>query len=398
MMRVPGSVESAWRRFRQRTYAGYFAAVAGVGLVTLLLAPFYYRIDSVVAAVLLLMVVLLVATGFGSRPALLASLLGMAYLNFFFLPGFEFALAQPDDWVALMAFLVTSVTVGELSSKAQRRAQEAEAGQRKIGQLYEELQGAFDRASHAEALRQSEQLKSALLDAVTHDLRTPLTSIKASVTTLLQEGRAPREGLKSEGRRELLQVINEEADRLNHFIEGLVEMARIEAGDIAARRVWSTTEEIVKAALGRAEPLLREHRVEVGVEGGTPPLRVEPRAIAQVIFTLLENASQYAPPGTRIQVQVKKSASGVEFAVEDEGPGIPETQRERVFEKFYRASAAERAGAGRPGGIGMGLAIARGIVHAHGGVIRAEPARAGTGTRVVFMLPVEAGVEPAETQ
>ena len=398
MTRAPEPVQNTWRRFRRQPYAGYVAAVVGVGLVTLLLAPFYDQIDSVVAAVLLLMVVLLVATGFGSRPALVASLLGMVYLNFFFLPSFEFAIAKPDDWVALMAFLVTSVTVGELSSKAQRRAQEAEAGQQKIRELYEELQEAFDRASRAEALRQSEQLKSALLDAVTHDLRTPLTSIKASATTLLQNGRPPGQGLESESRRDLLQVINEEADRLNHFIEGLVGMARVEAGDVAARRAWSPAEEMVKAALDRAEPLLREHRVEVAVEHGIPPLRVEPRAIAQVIFTLLENASQYAPPGTSIKVEVSRPAEGVEFAVEDQGPGIPQAQRERVFEKFYRASPAERAGARRPGGIGLGLAIARGIVNAHGGNIRVEQPASGAGARVVFTLPTEAGVEPAETR
>src|SRR5207237_2580767 len=124
-----------------------------------------------------------------------------------------FTIADPDNWVALFAFLVVAMTAGQLSARARRRAEEAEAGRREIERLYRELQDAFERASHAEALRQSERLKSALLDAVTHDIRTPLTSIKASVTTLLDELRAKAEEaatLDAEGRREMVDVIDEE--------------------------------------------------------------------------------------------------------------------------------------------------------------------------------------------
>ncbi len=139
-------------------------------------------------ALALLLIVLLIATRFGSRPAYFASILAALCLNFFFLPPFNtLTIADPENWVALIVFMVIALVAGELSARAKTRAEEAEAGRREIERLYEELRGAFGRASQAEALRRSEQLKTALLDAVTHDLRTPLTSIKASVTTLLNE-------------------------------------------------------------------------------------------------------------------------------------------------------------------------------------------------------------------
>ena len=124
---------------------------------------------------------------------------------------------------------------------------------REIGRLYAELREAFERASHAEALRQSEKLKSALLDAVTHDLRTPLTSIKASITTLLDEQRGePPLPLDRESRIEMMEVIDEESDRLNRFINGLIELARIEAGELQLRRSWGVVDEIISAALASA--------------------------------------------------------------------------------------------------------------------------------------------------
>ena len=129
------------------------------------------------------------------------------------------------NWIALLAFLITAVTAGQLSGRAKRRAEEAEVGRREIERLYAELRDAFQRASHAEALRQSEKLKSALLDAVTHDLRTPLTSIKASITTLLDEVRSSESPvvLDRESRVEMMEVIDEESDRLSRFINGLIE-------------------------------------------------------------------------------------------------------------------------------------------------------------------------------
>lgn len=382
----------------ERGRAGYLVAVLGVASLTGAMKLFGEHVNSTTIALGLLLVVLFVATAWGSRPAVLASLLGVMCFNFFYLPPVgRWTIDAPDNWVALFAFLVTAITAGQLSARAKRRAEEADAGRREIERLYRELQDAFERASQAKALEQSERLKSALLDAVTHDLRTPLTSIKASVTTLLEEARPENEveveeeltPLDAEGRREMLEVIDEETDRLNRFVEGLVEMARIEAGEMRLRQRWGSIEEIVSAALERTATLTRNHEVRVTMDEGLPSVRVDARAVAEVLYTILDNAAKYSPEGTRIELFAESVGDGtVRLSVEDEGPGVPVELRERVFDKFFRAMRDGDAGAPKPGGTGMGLAIAKGIVEAHGGSIRVEDARSGSGSRVVLTLPV----------
>src|SRR5918995_4758481 len=174
-----------------RKWTGYVMAIAGVGALTATFKLLNAHINAATVALAFLLVVLFVATWWGARPAVVASVLSVLCFNFFFLPPFgTLTVEAPDNWIALLAFLITAITVGQLSANAKRRAEEAEAGRQEIERLYQELRDAFERASHAEALRQSEKLKSALLDAVTHDIRTPLTSIKASVSTLLDEPQA----------------------------------------------------------------------------------------------------------------------------------------------------------------------------------------------------------------
>jgi two-component system, OmpR family, sensor histidine kinase KdpD len=227
---------------------------------------------------------------------------------------------------------------------------------------------------------------------VTHDLRTPLTSIKASATALLDRSLA----LDDEGRRELLEVIDEEADRLNRFVESLVELARIEAGEMRLRRHWGAAEEIVAAAVERARPLTARRRVEVVIEGELPSARVDAAALAEVLYTLLDNAAKYSPPGSRIVVRAGRGAGEeISFSVEDEGAGIAPELRERVFDKFFRAPAEGVKGGPRAAGLGMGLAIAKGIVEAHGGRIWVEDGEGGRGTRVVVTVPVGDEDEPA---
>src|SRR3954447_14451504 len=178
-------------------WAGYVVAVVSVAALTLLLKVVGMHVNAATVSLALLLNVLFIATRWGSLPALAASIVAMLCFNFFFLPPFgTFTIAATDNWIALLAFLATAVTAGHLSARAKRRAVEAEAGRREIERLYAELRDVFQRASHAEALRQSEKLKSALLDAVTHDLRTPLTSIKASIPTLLDEVRDTEPPLK----------------------------------------------------------------------------------------------------------------------------------------------------------------------------------------------------------
>ena len=385
-----------WWRTLERSRAGYLIAAAVVAALTASLKLLGGRVNSTTVALALLMAVLFIAARMERGPALVASALAAFCFNFFFLPPFgTLHIAEPENWVALVAFLLTAVVAGQLSTRARRRAEEAEAGRLEIERLYEELRGAFERASHAEALRQSERLKSALLDAVTHDIRTPLTSIKASVTTLLDELRGKtydgqRVALGAESKREMLEVIDEESDRLNRFVEGLIELARIEAGELRLRLRWGAVDEVIAAALSRAEPLTRNHRVSVELEDELPVVRVDPHAVAEVVYTLVDNAAKYSPPGTTIRVVAGRAEDEmIRIAVEDQGQGIPPEMRERVFDKFFRATRDGDAGGGHsPAGTGMGLAIARGIVEAHGGRIRVEGRAGGAGARVVFTLPI----------
>jgi K+-sensing histidine kinase KdpD len=396
-----------WMKLSEKRWIGYVAAVTGIAAVTVLLKLLGDHINSTTVALGLLLVVLFVATRWGSRPAILASLLGVLSINFFYLPPVgRLTIDDPDNWIALFAFIVTAVTAGQLWAHAKRRNEEAIAGRREIERLYTELQEAFERASQAKALEQSERLKSALLDAVTHDLRTPLTSIKASVTTLIDDmaaanGHQEIVSLDVEGRREMLDIIDEETDRLNRFIEGLVEMARIEAGEMHLRRRWGSVEEIVAAALKRASSYTRNHRIQVRVEEELPNVRVDDRAVAEVLYTLLDNAAKYSPAGTTINVEASCTDNReIEFIVEDEGPGIPVELRERVFDKFFRAIRDGDISTHQPSGTGMGLAIAKGIVEAHGGRIWIEDGSDNHGSRFIVTLGIgdndEAALEAAK--
>lgn len=380
----------------------YLGAVVGTALVTLVLGPFQEQINSTTVALAFLIIVLFSALFWGSGPALVASVLGVLCFNFFFLPPLHtLNIANPQNWVALIVFFTTALAVGQLSARAKARAEEAESGRREIEHLYTQLQEAFDRASHAEALRQSEKLKSALLDAVTHDLRTPLTSIKASITTLIDEARQePDVMLDEESRLEMLDVINEESDRLNRFIGDLIDLARIEAGELRLRRRWGVVDEIISTALTRAKPLTEKHTVRTTIENDLPVVRVDANAVSEVVYTLVDNAAKYSSAGSAITIKAgRENESMIRMSVEDEGTGVPPELRGRVFDKFFRATRnGDVTTSHQPSGTGMGLAIAKGIVEAHDGRIWIESGTDGKGTRVVFTLPIgDDDAVPAET-
>ena len=363
--------------------------------MTVSLGPFHEQINSTTVALAFLLVVLFVAMFWGSRPALLASVLAAFCFNYFFLPPlYTLTIAHPQNWVALIVFFTTAIAVGQLSARAKQRAEEAEEARREIEGLYQQLQQAFERARQAEALKQSEKLKSALLDAVTHDLRTPLASIKASITTLIDEAQGRTEddqpvSLDAASRFEMLEIINEESDRLNRFIGGLIEMARIEAGELGLRRGWGPIDEMVSAAIVRAEPVTQRHLVRINIERELPVVRVDERAVSEVVYTLIDNAAKYSPEGSSIKINARRAGEDlIQVEVEDEGSGVPPELRERVFDKFYRATHDGHITTQQPSGTGMGLAIAKGIVEAHKGKIRIESGAGGKGTRVVFTLPI----------
>jgi PAS domain S-box-containing protein len=257
--------------------------------------------------------------------------------------------------------------------------------------LVVQMQDITERKHAEETLRQSERLKTALLDAVTHDLRTPLTSIKASVTTLLGEFEEQDDIiLPGDVRQELLDVIDEEADRLNSIIAGHIGLARLETGALGLHRFQTELHEIVRIVQARVAGLTRAHEVVWGVAATLPPVQADTHAVAEVLYLLIDNAAKYTPLRARIQVRGwQETPDFVHLAVEDTGAGIPANLREKVFEKFFRVPSPGRA----VSGTGLGLAIARGIVEAHDGRIWIEDGAHGKGTRVVFTLPVSGEME-----
>jgi len=363
------------------------------GLAAATVAPIValLRVASVsyagVAAPLLLLDVVVVARFWGTGPALMAAASGAGAYSYYFLPPAGFAIVDPQDWIEFFTFIGTAVIAGELASRAERRTAEAQAGRKEIERLYQELHGAFERASEAEAARRNEQLKAALLDALTHNLRTPLTSIKAAVTALIRAGSwTPDSELTADGRLELLQVIDEESDRLNRFIGGLAAPDGVELQrPIHLRSV--SVEEVIHAGLHRAETVMRDHQVALALEGGLPPVSVDAASITEAIYILLDNASKYAPAGTTITIGALRDEEGeVRITVSDEGPGIPAALRERVFEKFFRVPGRESHDPHR-GGVGLGLPIARRLIEAQAGRIWIPAPAAERGTTVVVMLP-----------
>jgi two-component system sensor histidine kinase KdpD len=195
----------------------------------------------------------------------------------------------------------------------------------------------------------------------------------------------------------MMEVIDEESDRLSRFINGLIELARIEAGELQLRRRWGAIDEIVSTALSRAEPMTRNHRVELEVEKELPGVRVDERAVSEVVYTLIDNAAKYSARSSTIRITARRAGEElIEMGVEDEGPGIPRDLRERVFDKFFRAMQEGDANKSLPSGTGMGLAIARGLVEAHDGRIWIDSGAGNRGTRMNFTLPIGDDEETAD--
>jgi len=237
--------------------------------------------------------------------------------------------------------------------------------------------------NRARALQETDRLRTALLNSVSHDLRTPLASIKASASSLLD---GDVEWSQAE-REEFLATINTEVDRLTHLVHNLLDMSRIEAGALDPRLVETTLAEAVGPVVRRARAASRQ-RVDVDVPDTLPPVLVDPVRLDQVLTNLLDNARGYAAGGP-VQVVARQAGDTVELRVVDHGPGIPGPERERIFDQFYRL----KGGGKRPEGTGMGLAICRGIVQAHGGDLRVETTPGG-GATFVLTLPTIAAEGP----
>jgi two-component system sensor histidine kinase KdpD len=465
--------------------ARYGAALAAVGVLTFAARSLHTNTTTV--GFVFLVAVLLVAAYWGLRCAVLTAVVATASFNFFFLPPVgTFTIADPHNWVALVAFLATALVASNLSERARREAanatrrrQEAErlyaVSQRLLGaeevpelfaHLPQMLTDAFDASGavlfivpdahyasapglkydepslraavqaeqrtyaaqqvsvplqmrgrtvgavaivgHAlsnetyEALssliglamertqaieeltrnrvtQENERLRSALLDSVSHEFRTPLTGIKASVTSLLTA-----DELDSEQRKELLTIIDEEADRLNRLVAQAGEMAQLDAGDFELDRAPHHVREIVDAAVESARKWLEKRNVEVDIPNTLPCVNVDFERIRAVIAQLLENAGKYSDPGALVRINAEAAGPRVLVRVSDTGIGIDEAEMARVFDKFFRGRNVRY----KARGTGMGLAIAKVVVEAHEGTLSVM-SRKGIGSVFTVALPVE---------
>jgi len=226
---------------------------------------------------------------------------------------------------------------------------------------------------------ETDKLRSALLSSVSHDLRTPLAALLGAAGTLQQSGAL----LSEEARRELVESILEQGNRLNRFVQNLLDMTRLGYGVLRPNVETVDLSEILGAAIRRLGRSLAGHRVASAIAADADGVSVDPVLMEQVLANLLDNAANYAPVGTEIRVSTTRQEGAVLLAVEDEGPGIPEAHRERVFDMFYRV----RADDGQKAGTGLGLSICRGLIEAHGGTIRATARADGSGTRIEIRLP-----------
>ena len=238
-----------------------------------------------------------------------------------------------------------------------------------------------EQASQAAVLRTTERLQTALLNSISHDLRTPLSTITGAVTSLL-ETEQNGSVLDHEARLDLLENASDEAERLNRLVGNLLDMTRLEAGAMKMKRAPCDVQDVIGAALQRASRRLAERPVETNIPADLPAIQVDFVLMVQVLFNLLDNAAKYSPAGTAVEISARGLAAGVEIRVTDHGLGIPAEDLERVFGKFYRVQRSD----GVPG-TGLGLSICRGIVEAHGGKIWAENRPEG-GTAMILLLPV----------
>ena len=466
------------------------AACALIVPAVVLFYKFGPHANATTVALTFLLAVLVVSANWGFWYAAALALYSTAAFNFFFLPPFgTFTVADPQNWVALLAFLATAVIAGQLSERARRETATANQRRREIEHLYafsqrlltlesvpellnlvprhiietfgcraaavfvldkvdvyrsgpdtreiettrlktvaahgepfnlpkqllayvplrlgvrsvgaiglsgtllshETLEAlstlvaiaiertqAIENVGKAEAARENEKLRSAILDSIAHEFRTPLTAIKASATSMLVGG------LDSQQQTELLTVINEESDRMNHLVEEAMQLARLESKQVELQRQPHSVREAIDKALEAAKKEIGGHTVELRLDPQLPPAEFDLDLIVNVLQQLLENAAKYSPPNSPINVQAEARETEMVVSVADRGPGIDELEQALIFDKFYRG----KDNRGSTQGTGMGLAIARAVVEAHGGTIRVT-SQLGHGSVFSFTLPLK---------
>ena len=365
---------------RKRAVKAAVRLAAVLGLIALVTGFYRYigLTNATTVALSFLLVVLAVATVWGLAESLVCSVVATLCFNYFFLPPVgTWAIEDSENWVAMFSFLAVSVVASQLSERARQKT-------RQLIRHEEEKARLAELARKAEMLRQSETFKSTLLDGLAHELKTPLTSLKASVSAL-----RINKALRASTEVELLAIIEEETDRLNRLVSEVLQMGRIEAGKLRLNTEPCQVESLIASARENSQRLLDGRTVEVMLDQGVPAAWADPELIETVLRHLLGNAAKYSPPGTPIEVRGSEREGQVCICVVDHGPGLSESDISRVFERYYRSPATSQL----VSGMGMGLAIAQDIVAAHGGRIWAE-SWPGRGTTFTFTLPAATGKHP----
>jgi len=338
-----------------RRVTGVLLSVIAVALVTGAVFALRPLAPVLSLGVLYVVAVVAVAVLFGLAYAIPVSVASMLAFNFLFLPPVHtFALNDSANWVALAVYIAVAVVVSELATRSRRLAREA---------------------VEAETLRQSDTVKTAVLRAVSHDLRSPLTAIRTASEGLDN----PAFELTSEERHGLFEAIRIEVARLERLVDNLLDLSRLEAGPAVRKPELWTIDTLLARALEQLG--VDADRVEVLPAADVGPIRVDAAHVERVLVNLLENALKFSSPTDPVQVSAVAEPGHVLVRVRDQGPGVAEADRERIFDAFERGSEAGR-------GSGLGLAIARGFAEANGGRVWVEPTAPHTaGSTFVLALP-----------
>jgi len=371
---VPASPPAAW---------GVLATLAAVAAATLLIYPLKDIAPAVSLGVVYIPGVLLISSLWGWRLGLISALLSALAFNWFHLPPTgQLEIAADKDAVALVTFAIVALASSSLAEMARARAAEAERGREetervlaRLRELSEERDRMEAEAIEAGALRRSDELKTALLRSVSHDLRTPLTSIIAAGTAL------DSPTLTEEERHELSEAVVEQGQRLSHLVENLLDVSRLESGTAEPRREPVDLAGVLEAAresLGGDGAL-----VKFGFGAEIPALVADPVQLDRAFSNLLVNAVRYGG-GRQVLVRSREVGGRLVVRIVDQGPGIPEGERERIFEPFYQRQGGQ--------GSGLGLSIARGFIEANGGEVAVESVPGQGSTFVVsFSLGEDSG-------
>lgn len=362
-------------------WLGILATLAAVAVGTLLIYPLKSVAPVVSLGIIYLPAILLISVVWGLRLGLLASVASALAFNFFQIPPLHrFTIAEEQDWVALAAFGIAAVissTVAGLARaqavESERRREEADRALAELEALTRERDRMQEEAVEAEALRRSDELKTALLRSISHDLRTPLTSIIAG-------GSALGSASLTEGERvELSAAIVGEGNRLSRLVENLLDMSRLEAGKAEPHREPVDLAEVLDAA---RDGVAGSESIRLPIDSDLPMVNADAAQLERAFANLLENGVRYGD-GRPVSVRSRILDGNIVVRVVDQGPGMPESEWERIFEPFQRGDSANT-------GTGLGLAIAKGFVEANGGEIGIE-SLPGQGTSFVVTLPLHGG-------